>query len=100
MALRRNFRQDFQRDVGARSGIIPGNVIAATLNPDNTSYSITRTNSQGVKTTLFNKVLWSAGNGGAISDASPSGDCVQIFSNDDPACVASADAQTFINTLS
>jgi hypothetical protein len=98
--LRRYFRQDFQRDVGARSGITPGNVIAANLNADGVSFSITRTTNQGVTTTLFKKVLWGMGNGGVLSDANPSGDTVTIFSNDDPACAASVDTAAFLNTLS
>jgi hypothetical protein len=97
--LRRNNVNDFLRDVGARTGVVVGNVIAATLNADNTTYSIARTTSLGVTTVLYSKVFYPGGSGpgGAQTDANPSGDKVTIFSPDGTASVA--DAGVFINSL-
>jgi hypothetical protein len=93
--LRRNLASDFVRDVGARTGIVPGHVWAAVLNADNATYSINLT-ANGVTTARYTKVFWPGSVSGAATDAS-SGDSVNIYAPD--GTVAAADTLQFLNSL-
>jgi hypothetical protein len=88
---RRNFAADFQRDVGARTGIVPGHVWQAVLNSDNFSYSVQL---NGV--TKFAKVVWPGPQGGALTDSSYGDTCV-IYAAD--GTVAVSDTLAFLNNL-
>ena len=91
---RRNGVNDFIRDVAAQTGVVPGHVWTATLNADNTTYSI---NLNGVA--VYKKVIYgSSAPSGVLTDANPAGDRITILSNDD-GLSAYADVQTFINNL-
>jgi hypothetical protein len=93
--LRRNFASDFARDVGARTGIVPGHVWAAVLNADNTTYSINLT-ANGITTVRYAKVFWPGSGCGAQTDAT-FGDTVNIFAAD--GSVAVSDTLAFLNNL-
>jgi hypothetical protein len=90
-AARRNFAADFARDVGARTGIVPGHVWAAVLNGDNSSYSI-----QLNGATKFAKVVWPGPQGGAVTDSTYGDTCI-IYAAD--GSVAVSDTLAFLNNL-
>jgi hypothetical protein len=95
---RRNSAADFQRDVGARTGVVVGHVWAAVLNADNQTYAIKLT-SNGVTTTLYPSVFWAGSQmpSSGLADANPSGDRVIIYSAD--GSQSSADTSLFLLTL-
>lgn len=84
----RNNVADFQRDVAART--TSRNVYVAVPNSDGT----VRVTKNGV--TLQPRIFY-AGNGGAITDANPTGDRVIII--DPNGIVSLADATVYLNTL-
>jgi hypothetical protein len=94
-AARRNFAADFARDVGARTGIVPGHVWAAVLNADNATYSINLT-ANGVTTVKFAKVFWPGSGSGALTD-STYGDTLNIYAPD--GSFAITDTLAFLNNL-
>jgi hypothetical protein len=90
-AARRNFAADFARDVGARTGIVPGHVWQAVLNADNTTYAIQL---NGV--TKFAKVFWPGPGTGAQTDATY-GDSIIIYAPDGTSSIS--DTLAFLNNL-
>jgi hypothetical protein len=94
-AARRNSAADFARDVGARTGIVPGHVWAAVLNSDNATYSINLT-ANGVTTVKYAKVFWPGSGQGAETD-STFGDSLNIYAAD--GTVAVSDTLAFLNNL-
>lgn len=85
---------DFQAAVNARTGVVPGHVWSAVLNPADNATLLIKLN--GV--TVW-KVFWPGSSGAAVTDAAAGNtDTVNIYGADNTSFCTTA-AQQFINSL-
>lgn len=81
---------DFAAQVAAQSTTTAA--YAAVAKTDNTGHQITKNSLQ-----LYERVIWGAQGGGAVTDSNPQGDLVVLFRPD--GTKVAMDVQQFLNSL-